>query len=85
MYVRADGRVFRTNTQMLVQSEQFARIICMSRPGVFVDRSGGLLGALIASGGEWDLVRWDNAPDNVRALMTRETRFFDTAEIGGYQ
>lgn len=85
MIVRADGKVFRTNPQMIMQSEEFALLFRICKPGVFIDRSGGLLGALIASGGDWDLVEWDNAPDNVRALMTREQAFFDTAEIGSFQ
>jgi hypothetical protein len=72
MFIRADGRVFRTNTQMLVQSEQFARIICMTTRPLFVDRSGGLLAALIASGGEWDFERWDNAPEWVGAAIASE-------------
>lgn len=74
MYVRANGRVFRTNTQMLIQSEELQRIIAMCPPGKIADRSGGLLGALIASRGEWELVRWDNAPANVRELFEHEQR-----------
>lgn len=74
MFIRANGRVFRTNTQMLTQSEQFARIIRMSRPGTLVDHSGGLLGALAATetGGEWDFERWDAAPDWIKAAMATE-------------
>jgi len=85
MIVRANGQEFRTNPQMIMQSEEFALLFRICKPGTFIDRSGGLLGALIASGGDWDLVEWDNAPDNVRALMAREQAFFDTAEIGGFQ
>lgn len=72
MWIRANGQVFRTNTQMLVQSEQFARIICMTTRPVLVDRSGGLLAALIATGGEWDFERWDNAPADVQAAIQAE-------------
>jgi len=69
MVVRANGETFRTNPQMLIQAEEMSSIFRMTTPGVYVNCSGGLLGALIASGGEWELVEWDNAPDNVRALM----------------
>lgn len=72
MFIRANGQVFRTNTQMLVQSEQFARVICMTTRPVLIDRSGGLLGALIATGGEWDFERWDNAPSPWREMLERE-------------
>jgi hypothetical protein len=68
MFIRADGRVFRTNTQMLIQSQQLAELFRLA-PDVFVDRSGGLLGALIASGGDWDMLRWDNAPPEIAALL----------------
>jgi hypothetical protein len=71
MLVRANGRVFRTNPQMIMQSEEFALLFRICKPGTFVDCSGGLLGALIASGGEWELIEWANAPANVRALMER--------------
>lgn len=85
MIVKANGRTLRTNPQMIMQSEEFALLFRICKPGTFIDRSGGLLGALVASGGEWELVEWKNAPDNVMALMTREQAFFDTAEIGGFQ
>lgn len=69
MFIRANGDVFRTNTQMLVQSEQLARVISMARPGCFIDLSGGLLSALIATGGEWDFERWDNAPADLQCAI----------------
>lgn len=69
MFVRVNGEVFRTNTQMLIQSEQMAEILRSARPGLLVDRSGGLMSALVASGGEWDLVRWDNAPEGIRKML----------------
>jgi hypothetical protein len=73
MVVRANGRDFATNPQMLIQSEELAALFRMCR-GAFEDYSGGLLGALIATGGGWDLVRWDNAPANVRDLLESEHR-----------
>jgi hypothetical protein len=69
MVVRCDGKVFRTNPQMIIQTEEFCQLFRICRPGVFRDCSGGLLGAMLATGGEWELLRWDNAPRNVREMM----------------
>lgn len=69
LVVKCNGGVFRTNPQMIIQCEEFVNIWRMCKPGLFENRSGGLLGAMLATGGEWELLRWDNAPENVRALM----------------
>lgn len=76
MLVRCDGREFRTNPQMIMQSENLAEAIAgcpaegLEGYGELIkDHSGGLLSALIASGGEWELLCWDNAPANVAMLM----------------
>lgn len=86
MAVRCNGAVFRTNPQMIIQCEEFTRLFRLCRPGVFADRSGGLLGAMLATGGEWELLEWRNAPPNVRGLMERTLRpheitGFDDADI----
>lgn len=73
MLVRCAGTLFRTNPQMILQSEALASI-GTAAPSFLRDCSGGLLGALIASGGDWELVEWDSAPDNVRALMNAGKR-----------
>lgn len=67
--VLVNGQVYRTNPQMLIQSEEIAWIMRLAKPGIFIDRSGGLLGALIASGGEWDLLSYRNAPPHIAALL----------------
>jgi hypothetical protein len=69
MIVRCNGETFRTNPQMIIQCEEFVHIIRLCTAGRFIDRSGGLLGAMLATGGEWDLLEWRNAPQNVRDLM----------------
>lgn len=71
--VRCNGEQFQTNPQMIMQCEEFVRIRQLCKPGVtlFENRSGGLLDAMLATGGEWELLRWDNAPANVRELMER--------------
>lgn len=74
MTVRANGQVFRTNPQMLIQSEEIAWIMRIAKPGIFLDRSGGLLGALIASDGEWDLLSYRNAPPHIQSLLDSEHR-----------
>lgn len=88
MLVRCNGRAYRTNPQMIIQCEEFVRLFEMCRPGVFVDRSGGLLGAMLATKGDWDLLEWKNAPANVQRVLDYEMRRglrFDTAEIGSFQ
>ena len=45
--VSCNGQVFRTNPQMLMQAEYLAEQIRVA-PHVLIDRSGGLLGALVA-------------------------------------
>lgn len=69
MVVRCNGAVFHTNPQMIIQCEELVRIVRLCTAGRFVNRSGGLLEAMLLTGGEWELLRWDNAPANVRALM----------------
>lgn len=69
MLVRCGGEIFRTNPQMVIQCEEFVHIIRLCTAGVFVNRSGGLLGAMLATGAEWELIEWRNAPANVRAMM----------------
>lgn len=71
MLIRCNGAAFRTNPQMLIQSEELSRIVRLCPPHLFRDCSGGLLGALIASGGDWELLDWPHAPANVRGLMDR--------------
>lgn len=86
MIVKCNDGVYRTNPQMILQCEEFCRIWRLCQPGTFRDRSGGLLGAMLATGGEWELLRWDSAPENVREMMLmRPARRFDTAEIGSFQ
>lgn len=82
MVVRCNGETFRTNPQMILQCEEFTHLFRMCRPGTFVDCSGGLLGAMLATGGEWELLEWRNAPQNVRRLMrAHEFTGFDDADI----
>lgn len=70
MAVRCNGEVFRTNPQMLIQCEEFCQVIRMvTKPDLFVDRSGGLLGAMLATGGEWDLLSYRNAPEHIRKML----------------
>lgn len=69
--LRCNGQVFRTNPQMIIQSNELAELVAGALDYV-TDRSGGLLAAMIASGRDWDLIRWDNAPANVRALLDAE-------------
>lgn len=78
MIVRCNGRVFRTNPQMIIQTEEFCHIWRLCKSGTFLDCSGGFLEAALATGGEWELLRWDNAPRNVRDLMVPG---FDCADI----
>ena len=67
MVVRCNCQEFLTNPQMIMQSECIAEA-ARAAPDFLIDRSGGLLGALIACP-DWELIRWDNAPEKVRRLM----------------
>jgi hypothetical protein len=68
--LRCNGQEFRTNPQMVMQSEELADVI-REHPGMVKDCSGGLLGAMVASGGEWELLDYRNPPDAVREMMER--------------
>lgn len=69
MTVRCNGEVFRTNPQMILQCEEFVRIVRLCTAVRYVNHSGGLLEAMLLTGGEWELLEWDNAPANVAMLM----------------
>jgi hypothetical protein len=66
--LRCNGQEFRTNPQMVMQSEEIADVI-RAHPGMVKDHSGGLLGAMVASGGEWELLEYNNAPENIAAML----------------
>jgi hypothetical protein len=66
--LRCNGQVFRTNPQMVMQSEELADVI-RANPEIVKDCSGGLLAAMVASGGEWELLSYRNAPDNIAAML----------------
>lgn len=53
--VRAARRDYRSTLQFLVQSENLAMLI-RKEPRVFKDRSGGLLGAMIADPDGWEII-----------------------------
>ncbi len=53
--ISAGGIDYRTSLQMMVQSENLAKIIGRFA-NTFIDRSGGLLGAMIAYPEEWEVV-----------------------------
>lgn len=72
IWVRCNGEVFRTNSQMIIQCEEFVWLFHWCIPGLFENHSGGLLGAMLATGGEWDFERWDNAPSDIQAAIQRE-------------
>ncbi len=69
--LRCNGKEFRTNPQMVMQSEEIATLI-RANPNEVKDCSGGLLGALVASGGEWELIDYRDPPANVREMLERE-------------
>lgn len=69
--LRCNGKEFRTNPQMVMQSEEIATLI-RANPNEVKDCSGGLLGALVASGGEWELIDYRDPPPNVREMLERE-------------
>jgi hypothetical protein len=66
--LRCDGREFRTNPQMVMQSEELAEVI-RQNPDIVKDRSGGLLAAMVTSGGEWELLSYRNAPESIRQML----------------
>lgn len=69
--LRCNGQIFRTNPQMINQSKELAELIS-GMPDYVTDRSGGLLAAMVATDGDWELLEWANAPANVREMLDRE-------------
>lgn len=53
--VECGGRLFLTNPQMLLQAREMWELFVL-HPEIFIDRSGGLLGAMIAAKGVHDVV-----------------------------
>lgn len=66
--LRCNGQEFRSNPQMVMQSEEIADVI-REHPDMVKDCSGGLLGAMVASGGEWELLEYRNAPESIQQML----------------
>lgn len=66
--LRCNGQEFRTNPQMVMQSEELSAVI-RDHPYMVKDCSGGLLGAMVASNGEWELLEYRNAPENIQQML----------------
>lgn len=79
--LRCNGQVFRTNPQMVMQSEELAEVI-RQHPGMVKDCSGGLLGAMVASCGEWELLSYRDPPPAVAEMLGRERGIGDVLTDG---
>lgn len=60
LIVKAGDKLYRTNLQFYAQSENLAHLI-RSFPKLFFDRSGGLLGGMIAHPDTWEVVALSEA------------------------
>lgn len=65
--LRCNGQEFRTNPQMIMQSEELAEVI-RQNPEMVKDCSGGLLGAMVADP-EWELLEYNNAPESIQQML----------------
>jgi hypothetical protein len=60
LIIRAGGRDYRTTLQFMVQSENLAELM-RQLPGILIDRSGGLLTAMIEHWDTWEVVALSEA------------------------